>query len=307
MKQAFVVGGEASFVQSHLTKSLAKHNIAVRYHWSWDKTKAPQSLPRGIDLVYFCTDMIAHKLSIPVLEMCREQGVPYVNGTRKWAESIERLNAAGFPVVPAAPLEVPMSAETQPKASLGLNNPIQRVVVEALARKPFAPSAEVWEYARELNPKIMGNITESPERLSWGRKQLGLSIARGGGMRTIRTDVTTFMRVVSNLGLKGVVPPPARHTVKETRPVAVPPPEAAPVAEVVALPTPAPAAQETVVSAAPAIKPAPAAPINPMDELKDLLLLVRVKMAEMSIVDLHLTPESVKYKQMVITEGDLAI
>jgi hypothetical protein len=44
-----------------------------------------------------------------------------------------------------------------------------------------------------------------------------------------------------------------------------------------------------------------------MDELKDLLTLVRVKMAEEAITELHITPEGVKFKQVKVVEGSLEV
>ena len=99
LKQALVVGGQANFVMDKLSKSLKRHGIGVHTHLSWKKRRPPAALPKGIDLVYICTDMVGHGLSAPCMNYARELGIPYVNGTRKWAESIERLTAAGFPLI----------------------------------------------------------------------------------------------------------------------------------------------------------------------------------------------------------------
>jgi len=93
------VGGQPSFVKKKLAKSLRRHGIRVHTHWSWDKKRPPQVFPKGLDLVYVCTDMVGHGLSVPCMDWAREQGLPYVNGTRKWAESITRLTQAGFPLL----------------------------------------------------------------------------------------------------------------------------------------------------------------------------------------------------------------
>lgn len=94
-----VVGGQANFVKDKLSKSLLRHGIAVHTHLCWDKRRPPAKLPQDIDLVYVCTDMVSHGLSEPCMNYAREIGIPYVNGTRKWAESIVRLTAAGFPLL----------------------------------------------------------------------------------------------------------------------------------------------------------------------------------------------------------------
>lgn len=99
LRQALVVGGQPSFVKEKLAKSLRRHGIRVHTHWSWDKKRPPQVFPKGLDLVYVCTDMVGHGLSVPCMDWAREQGLPYVNGTRKWAESITRLTQAGFPLL----------------------------------------------------------------------------------------------------------------------------------------------------------------------------------------------------------------
>ena len=98
LKKALVVGGQESFVKEKLARSLKRHGIAVHTHLSWTKRRPPATLPKGIDLVYICTDMVGHGLAEPCVKYARELGVPFVNGTRKWAESLERLTQAGFPL-----------------------------------------------------------------------------------------------------------------------------------------------------------------------------------------------------------------
>ena len=99
LKQALVVGGQGSFVKEKLAKSLARHGIQVLTHWSWERKRPPQVFPQGVDLVYICTDMVGHGLSEPCMNWARENGLPYINGTRKWAESIIRLTQGGFPLI----------------------------------------------------------------------------------------------------------------------------------------------------------------------------------------------------------------
>lgn len=94
-----VVGGQPNFVKDKLSRSLKRHGISVHTHLSWTKRRPPAALPKGIDLVYICTDMVGHNLAEPCVKYARENGIPFVNGTRKWAESMERLTAAGFPLL----------------------------------------------------------------------------------------------------------------------------------------------------------------------------------------------------------------
>jgi len=102
VKKALVVGGQGSFVKEKLSKSLSRHGVAISMHLSWDKRRPPSKLPKDIDLVYICTDMVGHGLSVPCMQYARDLGIPYVNGTRKWAESLERLTQAGFPLIDPA-------------------------------------------------------------------------------------------------------------------------------------------------------------------------------------------------------------
>lgn len=97
--KALVVGGENSFVSGRLTQSLLRHSISVASHLDWKTSRPPKRLARSIDLVYICTDMVGHNLSEPCMNLARKRGIPYVNGTRKWAESLTRLVQAGFPMV----------------------------------------------------------------------------------------------------------------------------------------------------------------------------------------------------------------
>ena len=99
MKRALVVGGQHAFVKEKLSKSLARHGIEIAQHWGWEKSKPPAVWPKSLDLIYICTDMVSHKIANPAVEHCRNNSIPYVNGTRKWAESIIRLTSAGFPLV----------------------------------------------------------------------------------------------------------------------------------------------------------------------------------------------------------------
>ena len=97
--KAMVVGGENSFVSGRLTQSLLRHSISVASHLDWKTSRPPKRLAQSIDLVYICTDMVGHNLSEPCMNLARKRGIPYVNGTRKWAESLIRLAQAGFPMV----------------------------------------------------------------------------------------------------------------------------------------------------------------------------------------------------------------
>ena len=368
LKQALVAGGQGSFVQEKLSKSLARHGIRVHTHWSWDKRRPPQKFPEGIDLVYICTDMIGHNLANPCMDYARTSGIPFVNGTRKWAESIERLTGAGFPLIDVAaaipeliqesranrtpkqlaewPTDVDLndfvsalglvppgvydrtyeantistsvatSAATatipnkapamNPLTSihLALTNSKQREYLRALSVKPDADNVELWQAVAGL-PMFAASKFD-PERASNGRKSLGINIVRKGGLRVTNVNIPVFTAALKLAKIEGYPAPQATYTEPDganktlaPRPKRADTPAPIPVPAPVQTPVPSP------VAAKPNPIPVPAQAISPMAELKDIVALLRDKMREMSIVDLHVTPEGVKFKQVMIVEGSL--
>lgn len=314
LKQAFIVGGEPSFVQDTLSKSLAKHGIQIVAHWSWDRTKPPTVWPEGIDLVYICTDMISHKVSNPAMKHCRTVGIPYVNGTRKWAESIARLETAGFPLLAPTPIpakESDMTIMTKSAegraSSLAIDNPTQRLYLETLITKPDMSNEELWDML-QAHPSLTGRQFDA-QRGSYARKQLGITVTRSMGVRKVSVDVAMFKATAKKIGCTGWKEPMKVYVSKD--------PIAGPRTMVEEKPSPvtsaalaAPPAPEPEAPRAPMpdrvfddMKPAPKRELTGMEELKDLLTLVRVKMTEESITELHLTPEGVKFKQVKVVEG----
>lgn len=371
MKQAFVVGGQANFVKKTLAKSLARHGINIHTHWSWDKQKPPLKLPGEVDLVYVCTDMVAHKVSVPCMDMARESGRPYVNGTRKWAESIERLTAAGFPLldpvaslpdiiaaavatktpkqVAAGPSEadlkglmVALTGQTDPttaavlasearmpstvtmaavanapvahstplvppdpkeipavpnanasKPALNVTDHRQQIYLRAIISNPTLTNSELWEAVR-TSPVFAGRQFD-PQRGGIAREQLGISIVRKNGERRVAVDLNKFKETAKNIGVTNYPEPQALYVSVDRTAIA-------PAAEAAPAPAPAPTPVKPLLNIAPT-KERP----DGMEELKDLLTLVRVKMAEESITELHLTPDGVKFKQVKVVEGELAV
>ena len=364
MKQALVAGGQASFVTEKLSKSLARHGIRIHTHWSWDKKKPPHKFPDNIDLVYICTDMIGHNLANPCVDYARETGIPYVNGTRKWAESIERLTGAGFPLLdpigalpeivreatagrspkemaegptaedlrgilvaitgssnpstanlPLSPQDFNVTTQAALQESplmsasdnvhLAVTNPKQREYLRVLAHRPDADNVEIWESLNIL--PLFAGAKFDPERASHARRSLGVSIVRKGGKRTTNVNITMFNATLKTAKIEGYPAPRTQYVEPDAAfrnagsppaPAAAPAP--APVVEVVPPPAPAPAPVTKPVQA-----PLPTPVITPMSELKDIVALLRDKMKEMNIVDLHVTPNGVKYKQVTVVEGSL--
>jgi len=371
LKQALVAGGQGSFVQEKLSKSLARHGIRVHTHWSWDKRRPPQKFPEGIDLVYICTDMIGHNLANPCMDYARTSGIPFVNGTRKWAESIERLTGAGFPLIDvaasipeliqesradrtpkqlaewptdvdindfvsalglvppgvydkkyktntistsvvtaavSAPILTPEPAMPPAAIHLAITNNKQREYLRALSNKPDADNVELWQAVAGL--PIFVNSKFDPERASNGRKSLGINIVRKGGLRVTNVNIPVFTAALKLAKIEGYPAPQATYTEPDGANKTLPqgskradPPPLPPVPAPV--PTPVPPPVPSIAAAKPNPIPVPAQAISPMAELKDIVALLRDKMREMSIVDLHVTPEGVKFKQVMIVEGSL--
>lgn len=364
LKQALVAGGQSSFVMDKLKKSLARHGIAIHTHWSWDKKRPPQKFPENIDLIYICTDMIGHNLANPCVDHARDVGIPFVNGTRKWAESIERLASAGFPLIDpvsvmpdliqesranrspkdlenwpneddlrgfasalglpaeqlppglrtpntistsvttAAAVTLPAAQEpamsTASQVHLAVTNPKQREYVRALAFKPDIDNVELWNTLAAL-PAFVGNKFD-PERASTARKSLGINIVRKGGARTVYVNPTVFAATLKVAKIDGAPAPQATYVEPDPAVKNLP---NAPAPALSPAPAPVSAPVPVVHAAAPA--PAIKTPLSGMDELKDLLTLVRVKMAEEAITELHITPEGVKFKQVKVVEGSLEV
>ena len=364
MKQALVAGGQASFVVEKLSKSLARHGIRIHTHWSWDKRRPPQKFPDNIDLVYICTDMIGHHLANPCVDHAREVGIPYVNGTRKWAESIERLTGAGFPLIDVAaaipeliqesranrtpkqlaewPTDVDLndfvsalglvppgvydrtyqantistsvatSAATPTITSeasamnpltsvhLALTNTKQREYLRALSIKPDADNVELWQAVAGL--PMFANSKFDPERASNGRKILGINIVRKGGFRVTNVNIPVFTAALKLAKIEGYPVPVATYTEPDSATKAMS--QGSRRAEI---PAPVPAPAPVPVAVKPTPSPVPTQATSAMAELKDIVALLRDKMREMDIVDLHVTSDGVKFKQVITLEGSLEI
>lgn len=117
MYRTLVVGGEASFVQRKLTPRLRRHFLRVTAHWPWKKQAG--AFPDAIDVLFVCTDMLAHSLSNTAVEEARKRNIPIIMGGRKHALNIEKLEAAGFPEHPLFAAQKPLVSEKRAQETRG--------------------------------------------------------------------------------------------------------------------------------------------------------------------------------------------
>jgi len=117
MYRTLVVGGETSFVQRKLTPRLRRHLLSVTAHWPWKKQAG--SFPDAIDVLFVCTDMLAHSLSNAAVEEARKRNIPIIMGGRKHALNIEKLKAAGFPEFPPFAAQKPLVSEKRKQETRG--------------------------------------------------------------------------------------------------------------------------------------------------------------------------------------------
>ena len=179
---------------------------------------------------------------------------------------------------------------------LAITNPKQREYLRALAVKPDADNVDLWEVLAAV-PMFAG-FKFDPERAASARKTLGISIVRKNGLRTVSVNIPVFNAALKVAKIEGIATPQAVY--------ASPDPAFKPAPQPVVVPKAPPPPPVAVVPVAPPPKvEAPKQPISPMAELKDIVALLRDKMKEMNIVDLHVTSDGVKYKQVTVVEGSL--
>jgi hypothetical protein len=230
----------------------------------------------------------------------------YVNPTVRAvsADLVEQLDQHTQPINQ----ETPMSENTdKPKNHLVVSNPIQQVYLRALIIDPCISNNSLWDRIKG-DPLLIGKKFDA-QRSSQARTQLGITVERREMQRRVHINTAQFVAVAHGIGMKGYAVPQSfysfpdagqgsqpRAKAEETPSVTAAPPAPAPSAA----PTPAPIP-------APVVTPERVKPADPMAELKDLLSLVKIAMKELNIVDLHVTPDSVKFKQVTVLEGELAV
>jgi hypothetical protein len=137
--------------------------------------------------------MCGHSLNDIAVNMAKKKGVPVIYGTRKWAESSQRLVAAGFPLttrnLPSAVKEiVDMSTPAQPKRPRGRppsphREERKRVYNAALKAEPSLNNPDAHRAATDLLVEEGASIRLAEEIMSKSPRprllrevRLGLSI-----------------------------------------------------------------------------------------------------------------------------------
>lgn len=350
--KALVVGGEHSYVIGTLSTQLARHDIGVHEHWSWDLARAPSALPKGIDLVYILTDLVGHNLSTKTVEMARSSGIPFVNSVRKWAEATGRLTAAKFPILnPSIPLT------TGP-----VNNPFptdkrRKLYVTALAMDPTISNEgiRILVASHAAQHGYTSGDSGDPSLASALRKEFGITAGSGQSPK-VSVDSRKYMQacmkygVIPNVAYAPPIPTPAvvaqgqakieseilggitptattvgmAALLADPQPVPPPPPapsifdkpkvrvETVPTAEVpkeVLVAAPAnvqPPKTATPVAALPA-SPSNGTPSWMNDDLKVALQLARGQFESLGIESLTITKDGVRFRRVVVEEGDVQI
>ena len=327
MWNALVVGGEPSFVMSKLSKSLQKHGIQVTSHLDWTTSRAPKTLPTGVDLVYICTDMVGHNLSEPCMNLARDADIPYVNGTRKWAESVARLTQAGFPLLPlttklaASQVEIVEEVPTEPESAapvaeteqtssssnqqevnmpktqngaLSIDNPKQRLYILSLIRAPYQTNREIWEDIK--SSPILAGHSQDEVRARQARIQLGINVTRRALERIITIDRDKFAMTAIEVGANDCTIPDAQYIVPLSGGAPIVEQPKAPVVEVVEAPVPVPA--PVVV---PDLKQ------DPIARLRDAVRELQAAMRDVNYVEVVVTEREVKFKQVQVVEGSFTL
>jgi hypothetical protein len=217
--------------------------------------------------------------------------------------SITMAAAINAPIAHSTPLNPPAKQETTPmpnanaaKPALAMSDVRQQIYLRALINDPTIGNVDLWEVVRK--EPIFQSRQFDPQRAGIARDQLGISIVRKNGERRVSVNSKAFNATAAAIGVKDYKAPQTVYVMPDRAPPPTPPTAAS-----------APAHVETAAPVAAPVAPAPAAPtkVDGMEELKDLLTLVRVKMAEECITELHLTPEGVKFKQVKVVEGEIAV
>lgn len=327
--KALVVGGEPSFVMSKLSKSLQKHGIQIASHLDWTASRPPKSLPTGVDLVYICTDMVGHNLSEPCMNLARDADIPYVNGTRKWAESVARLTQAGFPLLPLTTKlaasqveiveEVPTTepqdqaapiAETEQTSSssnqqevnmsktqngaLSIDNPKQRLYVLSLIRTPYQTNREIWEDVKS-SPILAGNTLDEV-RARQARIQLGINVTRRSLERIITIDRDKFAMTAIEVGANDCAIPDPQYIVPLSGGEPIVEQPKAPVVEVVEAPVPV-----TAPAVVPVLKQ------DPIARLREAVRELQAAMRDVNYIEVVVTEREVKFKQVQVVEGSFTL
>jgi hypothetical protein len=180
------------------------------------------------------------------------------------------------------------------KDTLGPQNPKQQAYLKVLVAHPRMMNREIWQEVRDL--PIFAGCKADPQRMAVARDQLGITISRGNGKRITDIDLEQFMEVAETLGVKYELPS-SRYEDSEGASF-----------------SPVPALPASVVAAATAAEPSAVKPTHPapepvtLAELKvlELLSALRGAMKAENYTEIHVTPDGISYKRVVVEEGTIA-
>lgn len=180
---------------------------------------------------------------------------------------------------PAMPLNNPTDSRL---ASLGLNNAKQQAYIKVLVANPRLMTKDLWDTLKDL-PLFAGNKLDT-QRAATAREQLGIKVTRADSKRYIDIDLEKFLETAEALGLQYVLPEAHYEDGDST---VFPPIHTAKPVEV----EPAPVAAPNLGNAS----------------VVELLSALRVAMQKEQYTEIHLTPDGVGYKKVVVQEGKFDI
>lgn len=264
-----IVGGEHSFIVDKLSPQLLRHGLQTATHWEWRRKAG--AFPDTTKLVFVLTDMVGHVLNNAAVLQARERGLPVIMGCRKWAMNVDRLEKAGFPLL-LSPTPIPVLP--QPKETSVSQHQLDNLyaVYETVMRDMHHLSGD--EIYAEVKSRCAGlglnPGAKRPDLMSRVRKALG-----------VQNPNMAISRPRASKKAAPVVAP-----VVATVPTSEVPPE--------------------VLAATPANvqprKPIPQAREG-VTEIKDLVKLLRIVMAEENLTHLSVHPDGVTFRRVVVEEG----
>lgn len=272
MKQALVVGGEASFVQDKITQNLQTLDIEVAHHWEWKK-QPPDTIPAGTQLVLLLYEMGSHSLFNKAKEAAQKEGIPAVNVSRKFVLLRKSLIDQGIINDPNDEDEEEEKAPEMDPAEK------KRITKLYLAANPLATNGEVQHAL--LNEH---GVSIHHSFLATARIDLGIKTGKGRGTPTV--DEKIYKRACRDLGVEPV----------DLGAFFNPPPPPAPEPK----PTPKPE---------PVVEMAPSGPWKPTEDFRAALIELRNQMKRNDIEHLSLGLDgTIEYRRKIIvvhTEEDI--
>jgi len=271
-----VVGGEHSFVVDKLESQLRRHGLTIAHHWEWKKK--PKAFVGYIDVVFIVTDMVSHSLNDHVREVAAEKGVPIIYGCRKWATNTDRLTRAGFP---ERVVEEKVSAPPAETTPAHVREPPQE-------EKTMPPSEWTQSNKQRLRALYENIILETPDITNAAAFEAAKKMAEGTDIYVGKERPDLLAAIRKDLGIvrpnNTYAPSPKETPFVSTVPTSEFPPE------VLAFAPPRSTSYRAVSS-----------------DLRDLVRLLRESMVAENIESLTITASSVKFRRLVIEEGDFDV